>query len=42
MISEGEKKVSLGRLEAMREEDADLEEDPLHQLYNKYKGAKSN
>lgn len=42
MIAEGEKKVTLGRLEAMREEDAELEEDPLNQLYNKYKGAKSS
>lgn len=41
MIADGERKVSQGRLEAMREEESELEEDPLNQLYNKYKGAKA-
>ena len=40
MIAVAERQINAGRLEAMNEEDADLEEDhQLNGLYNKYKTA---
>lgn len=42
MISDTEKEINANRLDAMNEESAENEEDPMSNLYNKYKGAKSN
>jgi hypothetical protein len=41
MIAVAERQINAGRLEAMNEEDADLEEEDqqLNGLYNKYKAA---